>query len=243
MGKPNVAVLYAPGINCHEETCYALEYGGAKSTVLPLSDLLQGTRNLDSFEALVLPGGSSWGDYPSGGRVFGIYLVSLEDMINEFIQQGKPVLGIANGCQVLVEAGILSGGRLGVRTAALAQNQSARFESRWANVFVEKTDCIWTKGLEDLVLRMPVSHSQGRFVFSDGASVTPALIYVDDDGDPTSEYPANPTGSTGGIAGIVDKTGLVMGMMVHPERAVLTLHGSTDGLRIFANMIRYCRDL
>lgn len=243
MTKPNVAVLYAPGTNCHEETCYALEYAGGKSTVLLLSDLMQGTRNLDSFDALVIPGGSSWGDHPSGGRVFAIHLISLDDMFSRFLQQGKPILGISNGCQVLLEAGLLPKRQIGVRTAALAQNKSARFESRWVNVLVGKTECIWTKGLTGMILRMPVAHSHGRFVFDDAENVEPVLMYADDEGNTTSQYPSNPAGSLEGVAGIVDRAGLVMGMMLHPERAVLGLHGSTDGLWIFANMIKHCQDL
>lgn len=242
MRQPNIAVLYAPGTSCHEETCYALECAGGKSTVTLLSDLLKGKSGIELFDGLVIPGGSSWGDHLGGGRVFAIYLVSyLKDMFDRFLQQNKPVLGISNGCQVLLEAGLLPEAVIGVRTAAMAQNRSARFESRWVEVLAGETECLWTKGLAGEVLRMPVAHEYGRFVFDDGACLKPVFMYADNEGNTTSKYPSNPAGSPEGVAGIVDPTGLIMGMMLHPERAILSFHGSTDGLKIFDNMIRYCQ--
>jgi phosphoribosylformylglycinamidine synthase I len=242
MTKPNVAVLYAPGTSCHEETCYALECANARGTVVLLSDLLQGRSDLDLFDALVIPGGSSWGDHPGGGRVFAIHLVScLKDIISRFLDQSKPVLGIQNGCQVLLEAGILPELKIGTRTAAIVQNQSAQFESRWVDVIVGETNSLWTKGLTGVSLRMPVAYYYGRFVFDAAARFRPAFMYVDNNRKVTPEYPSNPAGSPEGIAGIVDQTGLVMGTMLHPERAILDSHGSTDGLRIFENMVQYCQ--
>jgi phosphoribosylformylglycinamidine synthase I len=244
MTRPNVAVLYAPGTFCHEETCYALECAGGEGTVVLLSDLLQGVNNLDMFDALVIPGGSSWGDHLGGGRVFAIHLVSyLGDMFTRFLKQNKPVLGIANGCQVLLEAGFLPQTQIGARSGASVQNQSARFESRWVDVVVSDVESLWTKGLTGMVLKMPVASGQMKFMFKDDANVKAALKYVDNEKKATLKYPVNPAGSPEGIAGLVDETGLIMGLILHPERAVVSSHGSIDGLRIFENMIEYCKNL
>lgn len=241
---PSVGVLYAPGINCHEETAFAVDYAGGRGVILALSDLLEGRARLEDHSALIIPGGFSYGDHLAAGRVLAVHLIArLSDALRAFVAAGRPVLGICNGDQVLMETGLLPNGTVGQRAGALTQNRSARFESRWVRLRVQPTGSFWTRGLEGALLRIPVAHGEGRIVCLPGAAVRPAFLYVDPDGQPTEAYPHNPAGSPGGIAGVVDPSGLVLGMMPHPERALLPAHGSEDGLALFRNLVDYCRRL
>ncbi|MHB1001370.1 MAG: phosphoribosylformylglycinamidine synthase I [Armatimonadota bacterium] len=240
--KPTAAVLYAPGINCHEETAFALELAGIEGQIVNIHDLLHSDGKLTDYQAVVVPGGFSWGDHLGAGRVFGVHLVArLADQLEELVQDGKPVLGICNGFQVLVETGLLPDRTIGKRGAALLQNRSAVFESRWVDLVVTDTDSIWTKGLEGRTLRMPVAHGEGRLYWESSDVIHPAVCYSKN-GVPTEEYPANPNGTLGGIAGIRDSTGLIFGLMPHPERAVLEWHGSTDGNAFFENLAGYLNE-
>src|SRR5215472_17008590 len=134
---PTVAILYAPGTNCHEETAAALERAGLASELLLLRDLLTGHARLDRYQATIVPGGFSHGDHLGAGRVFATILVSqLKDELSAFLGAGKPLLGICNGFQVLTEAGILPGKTLGERALALVENESARFEDRLVRLTV-----------------------------------------------------------------------------------------------------------
>ena len=237
--KPTVAVLYGPGINCHEETAFALELAGLEAKVANLQDILNGDDDLTRYQAVVVPGGFSWGDHLGAGRIFGIHLVArLADQLEKLVEAGKPVLGICNGFQILVETGLLPNRTIGERGAALLQNKSATFESRWVELVVTDADSIWTRGLDGRVLRMPVAHGEGRLYWENGNSIRPMLCYSKD-GQPTEEYPANPNGAPGGVAGICDSTGMIFGLMPHPERASLEWHGSADGMEIFNNLARY----
>lgn len=242
--RPRIGVLYAPGTNCHEETAYAVDLAGGTGVVLPLHDLLDGSERLRDFQGLVLPGGFSYGDHVAAGRVFAVQLLSrLRDALGQFADR-HPVLGICNGYQVLMETGLLprcsDAATLGERTGALAQNRSARFESRWSRLLATDDGGFWTEGLVGRVIRLPVAHGEGRMMIDPGCCALTAFVYVDAADHPTEKYPSNPAGSPGGVAGTVDAAGLVAGLMPHPERASLPAHGSTDGLRIFQNMVHSC---
>lgn len=238
--KPRIGVAYAPGTNCHVETVNAVNLAGGEGVVVLTHDLLTRRASLANYQGLIIPGGFSWGDHLAAGRVFAVELMAgLREELQEFARQ-HPVLGICNGYQVLMEMGLLPLGTLGERAGALAQNRSARFESRWSRLRVVDSDSFWTEGLADLVLRLPVAHAEGRMVLKPGTTVKPAFFYIDDRDQPTEQYPANPAGSPNGVAGTIDQSGLVLGMMPHPERAVMGFHGSTDGLAIFHNLVRRC---
>ncbi|PYV16265.1 MAG: phosphoribosylformylglycinamidine synthase I [Acidobacteria bacterium] len=243
MTAATTAILYAPGTNCHEETAAAIERAGGKSELVLLHDLVEGRARLADYQAAIIPGGFAYGDHLGAGRIFGVILVArLRESLIEFLEAGKPLLGICNGFQVLAEAGILPGRSPGKRGMALLENASARFEDRKINLVVSDEKSPWTEGLEGEILRMPTAHGEGRPMFSGNPGSAPARVafrYSDHQGKFTSHYPENPNGAPGGVAGLTDLTGTVLGLMPHPERASLPAHYSQDGLRIFKNLIRW----
>src|SRR5579862_4865471 len=245
MTQAVTAILYAPGTNCHEETAAAIELAGGKAKLVLLNDLIRGGTRLDDYQAAIVPGGFSYGDHLGAGRIFATMLVArLQDQLVRFLHAKKPLLGICNGYQVLTEAGILPGRAPGQRSMALIENQSARFEDRKVRMLVSSQKCVWTEGLAGQVLAMPSAHGEGRPLVCRGdadSTLRPVFYYADENGRPTMEYPSNPNGSPSAVAGITDETGLVLGLMPHPERASLPAHYSQDGLRIFQNLVRWLK--
>jgi phosphoribosylformylglycinamidine synthase I len=243
MSRATTAILYSPGTNCHEETAAGIEWAGGKTGLVLLRDLLDGRVRLDQYQAAVIPGGFSYGDHLGAGRIFATLLVArLCDQLVEFLEARKPLLGVCNGYQVLAESGILPGRTPGKRTMALLENQSARFEDRKVRLVVSSEKCVWTENLVGEILAMPSAHCEGRSLFCEtGAKGGPRVVfrYADEQGRVTAEYPRNPSGSPGGVAGITDETGLVLGLMPHPERASLPAHYSQDGLKIFKNLVKW----
>jgi phosphoribosylformylglycinamidine synthase subunit PurQ / glutaminase len=243
MTQAKTAVLYAPGTNCHEETVAAVELAGGKAEVVLLRDLLDSRTRLDHFQAAVIPGGFSYGDHLGAGRIFATTLVAqLQEQLVAFLEAKKPLLGVCNGFQVLTEAGILPGRTPGKRSMALIENQSARFEDRKVRLVVSGEKCMWTEGLEGQVLGMPSAHGEGRPLFCEPEQAgAPRVVvrYSDAGGRPTMAYPDNPNGAPGGVAGITDETGLVLGLMPHPERSSLPAQYSQDGFKLFQNLVRW----
>lgn len=243
MSQAVTAILYAPGTNCHEETTAAIELAGGRSELVLLRDLLDGRARLDQYQAAVLPGGFSYGDHLGAGRIFATLLVArLREQLMEFLDARKPLLGVCNGFQVLAEAGILPGRAPGWRSMALLENQSARFEDRKIRLVVSAEKCMWTEGLVGQVLQMPSAHGEGRPLFCETenrASHQVVFRFSNAQGQPTMQYPDNPSGAPGGVAGITDETGLILGLMPHPERASLPAHYSQDGLSLFKNLVRF----
>jgi phosphoribosylformylglycinamidine synthase len=242
MSEAKTAVLYAPGTNCHEETIAAIELAGGKAELVLLRDLIDGRARLEGYQAAVVPGGFSYGDHLGAGRIFGTALVAqLREQLVEFLDAQKPMLGVCNGFQVLTEAGILPGRTPGKRSMALIENQSARFEDRKVRLVVSAERCVWTEGLAGQILNMPSAHAEGRPLTCErgvsGARVV--FRYGDENGRPTMQYPENPNGAPEAVAGVTDSTGLVLGLMPHPERAALPAHYSQDGLRVFRNLARW----
>ena len=245
MTQSTTAILYAPGINCHEETAASIELAGGKTQLVLLKDLMDGVTRLEDYQAAVIPGGFSYGDHLGAGRIFATVLVArLSEHLVRFLDAKKPLLGICNGFQVLTEAGILAGRTPGQRTMALLENQSARFEDRKLRLAVSSEKCMWTEGLAGETLQMPCAHGEGRPLFCSAEPPVPqraVFHYADESGRPTMDYPRNPNGAPGAIAGVTDASGLVLGLMPHPERASLPGQYSQDGLKIFRNLVKWLK--
>jgi phosphoribosylformylglycinamidine synthase subunit PurQ / glutaminase len=243
MSSAVTAILYAPGTNCHEETAAAIEWAGGKTDLVLLADLMEGRARLDKYQAAVVPGGFAYGDHLGAGRIFATMLTArLQDQLLRFLDDKKPLLGVCNGFQVLAEAGILPNRTPGRRSMALLENQSARFEDRKIRLIVSQNECMWTKDLAGQLLEMPTAHGEGRPLFCPTESLEPARVvfrYSDQAQQPSMHYPDNPNGAPEAIAGITDDTGLVLGLMPHPERASLPAHYSQDGLKLFQNLVKY----
>ena len=250
--KPRVFILRTAGTNCDGETAHAFERAGAAPEFVHINRLLENRGQLRDFQILALPGGFSYGDDIAAGKILANQITNhLRDAIVEFVAAGKPVIGICNGFQVLVKTDLLPGplaGRTG-QTATLTNNDNGRFTDRWISLSppappAKPSKCIWTQGLEPLDL--PIAHGEGRFVPAtegirkamwDSGQV--ALVYANG---------SNPNGSVDDIAGVCDATGLVFGLMPHPERYVepfqhpawtsqQPLPSVGRGLRIFENAV------
>ncbi len=249
MPRPRVILLRAPGTNCDEETAFAWEKAGAKVEPVHVNRLIESPGRLAEFQILTIPGGFSYGDDLGAGRILATHLeLALGAELTRFHDRGGFILGICNGFQVLVRAGLLPGG-IRDRPATLAHNESGRFEARWVKLAP-------TPGLSPFVrfdepIELPVAHGEGRFLTSmaddlDRLTTTGQVVlhYCDQQGRPTESYPANPNGSPGGAAALCDPTGRIMGLMPHPERYVEPWHHPRwsrskarpkqgDGMRIF----------
>ncbi len=253
MPTPRVLVLRAPGTNCDEEAAFAWRLAGAEVESWHLGRLVESPEGLDAFQILTLPGGFSYGDDLGSGVILAKRLGSvLGDPLRRFLDRDGLVLGICNGFQVLVKAGLLPAS-VEIGHATLTHNDSGHFESRWVKLL--PTPGLSPFLLDDEPVEMPVAHGEGKFVLADAsrlekleASGQVVFRYADDSNSPTSEYPHNPNGSIGAIAGLCDPTGRVFGLMPHPERNVDPLHHPRwtrkglgvegDGLRIFRNAVR-----
>lgn len=246
MSQPRVLVLRAPGTNCDVETAAAFERFGATAERLHINRLRERPKLLDEFQILCLPGGFSYGDDVSAGRILGNQIrVRLGDEFRRFRDAGKLILGICNGFQILLKSGILledtvpAGGTAPTAQATLALNDSGRYEDRWVRLRVTSQKCVFFAGIESMYL--PVAHAEGKFVPRDGsvlhaleANGQTVLKYrlLGDDGATTAPaaathavpYPDNPNGATADIAAVCDPTGRVCGLMPHPERHLDPTH-------------------
>jgi phosphoribosylformylglycinamidine synthase len=216
--KPKTLILRTAGTNCDGETAYAFERAGATCEKLHVNRLLESPNLLEGFQILAIPGGFSYGDDIAAGRIFANQIRHhLIDAMRKFVEAGKPIIGICNGFQVLVKTELLPGpigGREG-QTCTLTNNDGGRFIDRWIKLSPRGRKCIWTSGLE--TIELPIAHGEGKFVPADDA-VRRALW--DDDHVALIYEGDNPNGSIDDIAGICDETGLVFGLMPHPERHV-----------------------
>ncbi|MFA5021149.1 MAG: phosphoribosylformylglycinamidine synthase subunit PurQ [Patescibacteria group bacterium] len=216
--------LWFYGTNCHEETMHALSRVGALPDLVLLSQLIDGSKRLFECDILVIPGGFSFGDDQAAGRIAAIDLTyRLRDQLVEVVARRIPIICICNGFQIVVEMGLLPGdGEIGKPTAVLDHNLTARFE-HWAEVSVflhepPGVNCVWTKGLDGLEIKMPAAHGQGRLVpFNGLESCNVIATYGPGAGDSTyiGDGGFSPNGSA--IAGI--GTDVIAGFMPHPERA------------------------
>ncbi len=250
--SPRALILRGPGTNCDEETVVAWQRAGASVDVRHIGRLVENPKLLDDFQILTIPGGFSYGDDLGAGRIFASRLgTALSEGMAKFRDRGGLLLGICNGFQVLVRAGLLPGSAT-KSAATLARNVSGKFEARWVRLLPQPGRTPFLADGEPIEL--PVAHGEGRFLTADPGATEAldrdgqiVLKYADDQNQATSEYPWNPNGSSLAAAGVCDETGRVFGLMPHPERYVDPLHhprwtrsgpkAEGDGLRIFRNAV------
>ena len=254
--KPKALILFAPGTNRDRDVAVALELAGAEPVVLPLKQLREEEVDWAAFQILVIPGGFSYADALGAGKLFAFDLLHyFDDQVQSFVAAGKPVIGICNGFQTLVKAGILPEPRSdGAPPAAtLTFNASNHFECRWVSLQPSSQRCIWTRGLTRAI-DCPVAHGEGNFQVSEPAAARSlfaaaqvALVYAHPDGRPAQgQYPLNPNGSVLDVAGVCNPAGNVLGLMPHPENNVFPFQSPDrarrpdhSGLPLFANGVRY----
>jgi len=239
--KPKTLILKTAGINCDEELAHAFKIAGSDSEIVHINELVRGEKSLLDYHIIGFPGGFSYGDDLSAGRVLATEVMArlMEDLF-EFYKRGGLIIGICNGFQTLVKAGILPclmdiDSRFDtLPEATLFWNDSGKFEDRWITLRVEQDSrCIWTRGYP-MLIELPVAHAEGKFIPSNdqvlaslqnnGQVVFRYCDPADPDGSTMEQvaYPLNPNGSILNIAGICDVTGRVLGLMPHPERFLYT---------------------
>lgn len=269
MTQPNVLVLAGYGLNCEEETVSAFKMAGATAQFRHVNDVIENPSLLNDYQILAVPGGFSYGDDTGSGNAFALKLRHrLGEALQQFFQRDTLGIGICNGCQILVNLGVVTPTveAYGERKVALQHNASNRYQCRWVDL---KADAVaasrspWLKGLDRL--HVPVAHGEGNFRLAEDAkqhflkSGQVGLRYVKPDGSPANgEFPINPNGSEEDIAAMTDATGRILVMMPHPERAILftqrddfpalkehylrngqALPETADGLALFKNAVAY----
>ncbi len=222
------AIIVFPGSNCDHDVYHAVRHGLEQ----PAEFIWHKETSLDGFDAVILPGGFSYGDYLRAGAIAHFSPIMKE--VVRLAERGNPVLGICNGFQILTENGLLPG--------ALLRNRDLRFVCRHVFIRTENNATIFTSGLQPgQVLRIPVAHGEGNyFINPDGLKELQdndriVFRYCGANGGIEEKY--NPNGSLDNIAGIINRTGNVLGMMPHPERAMEQLLKSADGQLIFESML------
>ena len=256
MAKVKTLILRAPGTNCDFETKVAFEAVGAAVDSALVNELFRQEKRLADYQIMVIPGGFTYGDDCSAGRIMANEIrLRLGGDIDKFVADGRLILGICNGFQVLVKAGILPGIKgQGRQPVTLTNNDSGKFECRWIYLKVqEKSPCVFTRGMEGMYL--PVAHGEGKLVA--GADLADRLNivvqYVDEKGNTGAGYPHNPNGSVRDIAGICDDSGRIFSLMPHPERFIRwtqhprwtreTPRAAGDGLQVFVNAVSWVKGI
>lgn len=275
MMAPRVAVLFGFGINCDHETKAVFEMVGAQAERIHVNRFVSGDADLSMYDILAVPGGFSFGDHLGSGRLLGNRMrFAMRESLMSFVNAGKPIIGICNGFQVLVKTGLLPGPDTGrspdfLQRGSLTLNDSGRYEDRWVTLeFDPESPCIWTKGMDRI--ECPVRHGEGKYVMPSSEDLDRlsehhqlTVRYVDPSTpvgagitDELLPYPLSPNGSMRNIAGICDASGLVFGLMPHPEAIYArwlhpehTRHATSDtdgmdgwegqGLQIFRNAVEY----
>ncbi len=255
---PKALILLATGTNRDRDVAQALELAGAEPVIVPLNQLRASGQSWMGYQMLVVAGGFSYADALGAGKLLALDLIHyFADQMADFVADGKPVIGICNGFQALVKAGILpfNNPDSAALEATLTFNASGHFECRWVALQPVSQVCIWTRGLSDPI-ECPVAHGEGNFTVRDRSVVQHlkaadqiALTYIRPDGTSAQgSYPYNPNGSILDIAGICNPAGNVLGLMPHPEDHVLSYQyphwmrqGCHSGLPLFQNGVRYAQ--
>lgn len=259
MKQVKVAILRTAGTNCDNETAFAFSLAGAATEMVHINEFVKFRKRLSDYKILVLPGGFTYGDDIASGKILANEIkYNLGDDVGKFISDGKLILGICNGFQVLVKMGLLPAleRRLWEVNVTLNLNDSAKFEDRWCHLKLQESNCVWTKGLPGIIY-LPVAHGEGKFVPAKDvvlkklkANKQIVFRYCTESGK-KPQYPDNPNGSIDDIAALSDPTGRIMGMMPHPERYIrMTQHPrwtrgglkkAGNGLAIFRNGVEFAK--
>ena len=267
MNDPEVKViiLRAAGTNCDEETAFAFQSTGAHVDLVHINKLLKGEATLRDYHILVFPGGFTYGDDIAAGKILANELkLRLGGALRQFINDGKLILGICNGFQIMTKAGILPGSISPssdfkdefIQKTTLTFNDSGKFEDRW--IYLKSSGrCVWTEELSEMIY-LPIAHGEGKFVTDNEETLNQlkanhqiVFRYCDPKGN-SAGYPFNPNGSMDDIAGITDATGRILGLMPHPERHFLFIQHPYwtrlaqkgkfgDGAKIFENGVNFIR--
>lgn len=225
----NFAIIVFPGSNCDRDCYWAVTEIGAKAEYVWHTET-----ELSKFDCIVLPGGFSYGDYLRSGAI--AHFSPVMKAVKEFAASGKPVIGICNGFQILLESGLLPG--------AMKRNDGLKFVCKYVNIKTANNALPFTNGLKNgQILQIPIAHNEGNY-YADVETLNEmknnnqiVFNYCDEEGALSKE--ANPNGSLENIAGITNKEGNVLGMMPHPERAMQPELGSADGQLILKSIINY----
>ncbi|WP_062197176.1 phosphoribosylformylglycinamidine synthase subunit PurQ [Massilibacterium senegalense] len=218
------AVIVFPGSNCDVDMYHAIrdELGEEVEYVF------HNVENLDEYDGILLPGGFSYGDYLRCGAI--ARFSDAMDAVKKAAEAGKPVLGVCNGFQILLESGLLPG--------AMLRNKNLKFMCRPVDLIVENNQTMFTTEYEEKqIISIPIAHGEGNYYCDEQT-----LKELEEKKQIVFRYKDNPNGSVADIAGIVNKQGNVLGMMPHPERAVDALLGSDDGLALFKSILRNWRE-
>ena len=270
MQDVNAIVLTGYGLNCDNETAYALELAGARAQRVHINALIDRSVQLSDFQILVFGGGFSWGDDHGAGVIQAVRLkTNIGEDILSFVNDGNLVIGICNGFQALVNLGLLPGfdGDYQARSVALTYNDCGNFRNAWVNLAVNPdSTCVFTREMESIEL--PIRHGEGKF-YATSPTIERllqhhqvVLRYANPDGSPAEGlFPSNPNGSLHDIAGICDPTGRVFGLMPHPEaynhitnhpdwsrrreelehQSTSSLRADQTGIKIFTNAVEYLK--
>ncbi|GIK18038.1 MAG: phosphoribosylformylglycinamidine synthase subunit PurQ [Planctomycetota bacterium] len=259
---PRALVIRTAGTNCDAEMCRAFSLAGAEPELVHLDRLVAEPARLDAYDLIGLPGGFSYGDDVASGRIFAVKVRErLYPALRAAVERGVPIIGVCNGFQALVQCGLLPGPAKGEpwprdrapgQRLSLRDNASARFIDRWVRIRPEPDSvCVWTRsvaavGGADDVLMLPIAHGEGRLV----ADSPQTIAELERAGQVALRYAEDVNGSEGRIAGVCDASGLVFGLMPHPERSLdWTRHpywtrlpadvrrGVTPGLSIFRDAV------
>ena len=250
-----VLVLSGYGINCEEETLHAFEAVGFKGNIVHINDLIENPKKLDNYQVFAIPGGFSYGDDTGSGNAMAKkIMINLYDQILKFVSKDKLTIGICNGCQILVNLGLVPGIHSKDPEIAMIENTSGIYQCRWINVKVNNKKSPWLKNISKL--NLPVAHQEGQFMIpkkilkmiKDNNLI--GLQYINDKNQlANGEFPFNPNGSLEDIAALTSKNGNVLALMPHPERAFYHHHipnwqnnpsnKYADGYKIFFNAKKY----
>lgn len=255
MKRPKVLILRTAGTNCDLETANAFSMAGGSPVLVHVNEIKAGKVRILDHDILAIPGGFSYGDDVAAGRILANEVKRSMRDIHSFVRTGRPVIGICNGFQVLVKAGILPQTKGGDQVASFTYNESNRFEARWTRLRINsQSHCLFLKDLPEMI-ELPVAHGEGKFVVKTPKILEDlkrtnaiALQYVNEEGN-LSGYPYNPNGSIFNIAGITNPEGNCLGIMPHPERFITRYHHPNwtrqtfakegIGLEMLRNAVKY----